>query len=252
MGAPRREPGRRANEREREIILNKPFYLSRKPVTNKEFRRFRKDHDSGAAQEHLLNGDDQPVVNVSWEDAVQFLNWLSRQEGLVPFYRESGDTFVPANQNAHGYRLPTEAEWAYAARIAEREKSDRFPWQGSFPPRKVTGNFADESARTLLPNIIGGYNDGFPVTSPVGTFPPNQAGFYDMGGNVSEWCHDYYTAYTSSTAKAVNPLGPESGTHRVIRGSSWRDSSIMELRLSYRGYHRQGQDYVGFRIARYP
>ena len=252
MGAPRREPGRRSNEREREVMLEKPFYLSKKPVTNKEFRRFRKDHDSGAFGELSLNGDDQPVVNVSWEDAVRFLNWLSLQEGLPPFYRESGNTFVPVRQDGQGYRLPTEAEWAYGARAAGQTKNERYPWHGSFPPREVSGNYADESARTLLPTIISGYNDGFPVTSPVGSFPPNEAGFYDMGGNVSEWCHDYYTAYTGSTVQAVNPMGPESGTHRVIRGSSWRDNSVAELRLSYRGYHRKGQDYVGFRIARYP
>jgi len=252
MGAPRREPGRRANERERQVVMDKPFYLSKRLVTNKEFRRFRKDHDSGAVGEHSLNGDDQPVVNVGWEDAVEFLNWLSLQEGLPPFYRKIGDTFVPVSNDAPGYRLPTEAEWAYAARIAGRIQSDRFPWQGPFPPKQLCGNFADESAKTLLPTIISGYNDGFPVTSPVGKFPENKAGFYDMGGNASEWCNDYYTAYTTDSVETANPMGPTSGTHRVIRGSSWRDSSITELRLSYRGYHRTGQDYVGFRVARYP
>jgi len=252
MGAPRREPGRRANEREREVVLNRPYYLSRKPVSNKEFRRFRNDHNSGAVGELSLNDDDQPVVNISWEDAVRFLNWLSLQDGLTPFYQESGGTFLPVSKDGNGYRLPTEAEWAYAARVAGRNNSDRYPWQGSFPPQQVTGNFADESAKTILPTVISGYNDGFPVTSPVGHFPPNQAGLYDMGGKVAEWCHDYYTAYTGNTGRAVNPMGPESGTHRVIRGSSWRDGSVTELRLSYRGYHRKAQDYVGFRIARYP
>jgi formylglycine-generating enzyme required for sulfatase activity len=116
----------------------------------------------------------------------------------------------------------------------------------------ATGNFADESARRLLPNIISGYTDTFPVTSPVGSFPPNKGGFYDMGGNVAEWCNDYYAAYISSKQNQSDPLGPETGAHRVVRGSSWRDSSITELRLSFRGYQRQARNNIGFRIARYP
>ena len=90
------------------------------------------------------------------------------------------------------------------------------------------------------------------MTSPVGYFPANQAGLYDIGGNVSEWCHDYYNAYTGRLAEAVDPLGPAVGTHRVIRGSSWRDATLAETRLSYRAYHKEARDNVGFRIARYP
>ena len=71
------------------------------------------------------------------------------------------------------------------------------------------------------------------------------------GGNVSEWCHDYYSAAAATLSNKPDPLGPVSGTHRVIRGSSWRDAAITELRLSYRAYHRQPRDTVGFRIARY-
>ena len=73
-----------------------------------------------------------------------------------------------------------------------------------------------------------------------------------MGGNVSEWCHDWYSAYTGKLDDRADPLGPATGTHRVIRGSSFKDGSVAETRLSYRGYHREARNNVGFRIARYP
>jgi formylglycine-generating enzyme required for sulfatase activity len=116
----------------------------------------------------------------------------------------------------------------------------------------VVANLADESARTIVARVIAGYDDGFPVTAPVGSFAADKAGLYDIAGNVSEWCHDYYSAYTTAVTTSPDPLGPASGTHRVIRGSSWRDSSVTETRLSYRAYHKEARDNVGFRIARYP
>lgn len=252
MGAPRREPGRRANERERRVIMEKPFYLTEKLVTNLEYRKFKNQHDSGNLGGHSLNGDSQPVVNVTWSDAVSYLNWLSEQDNLQPFYNKKGQDFVAVSPPTNGYRLPSEAEWAFGARQAGSTTTQRYPWVGGFPPRSVIANFADESAQSLLPQVINGYNDTFPVTSPVGSFSPNNGGFYDMGGNASEWCHDYYSAYTSTLSTSSDPLGPSMGTHRVIRGSNWKDASVTELRLSYRGYHKEARNNVGFRIARYP
>lgn len=251
MGAPRREPGRRANERERRVDMQRPFYLAEKPVTNRDYRAFAKSHSSGNIAGFTLNGEDQPAVNVSWEEAVKYLNWLSQKDGLKPFYIARGNTFIPSEPLNNGYRLPTEAEWAYSARSLGYSNQLRFPWGGSFPPRVVKANYADEAARGFLSNILVGYNDRFPVTSPVGSFPANQGGFYDMGGNIGEWCHDYYTPYSGSLAQQVDPLGPSQGKHRVIRGASWRDASVTELRLSFRAYHREARDNVGFRIARY-
>jgi formylglycine-generating enzyme required for sulfatase activity len=250
MGAPRREPGRRANERERSVIMKRPYYLAEKLVTNGEFRRYQKQHSSGQSGGYSLDGEDQPVVRVRWEDAVRYLNWLSEEDNLEPYYVKQGETYAAATPQGSGYRLPSEAEWAFAARKAQ-QKSQRFPWRGGYPPRSVMANFADETAADLLPRVLPGYNDGFPVTSPVGSFPANQGGFFDFGGNVAEWCHDYYSAYTGALDNSVDPLGPVTGIHRVIRGSSWRDSAITELRLSYRGYHREARDNVGFRVARY-
>ena len=253
MGAARREPGRRANEQERTVQLSRSFQLAIAPVTNGEFRRFKPSHRSGSAGGRTLDGEKQPVVNVSWEDAAQFCNWLSLKQGLPEFYKKQGKTMVPVSPVNTGYRLPTEAEWAFAARIAGRQERARYPWPGKFPPRVLSGNFGDESARTLLPVVIRGYNDGFAVTAPVGSFPKNPGGFFDLGGNVSQWCHDWYTPYAGigEQKAGVDTMGPGSGTHHVVRGSSWRDATISSLRLSYRGYSKVAKNDIGFRVARY-
>ncbi len=253
MGASRREPGRRANEQQRDVELRRPFALALRTVTNGEFRRFRPGHHSGTVAGHSLDTENQPVVNVSWDDAARYCNWLSDRQGLSRFYRERSGHMVAVSPVTGGYRLPTEAEWAYAARVAGGGHSARYPWPGAFPPRIKAGNFADESARGLLSVVISGYNDGYGVTAPVASFPANGAGFFDLGGNVAQWCHDFYTPTPGlgMAVRAVDPMGPASGSHHVVRGSGWRDATITELRLSYRGYSRKGRDDLGFRVARY-
>ncbi len=252
MGASRREPGRRANENEHRVVLKRPFYFSEHEVTNREYRLFQSQHASGTAGNRSLEIDSHPVVNVTWEDAARYLNWLSQKDGLPPFYREKSGKMVPAGAGGTGYRLPTEAEWSFVARIAGRKERARYPWPGSYPPKKSAGNFADESARHLLPVVISGYNDGFAASAPTGSFSANAAGIYDQGGNAAEWCQDYYTAYTGSSGDGeVDPMGPATGSHRVVRGSSWRDASITELRLSYRRYSREATSDIGFRVVRY-
>jgi formylglycine-generating enzyme required for sulfatase activity len=252
MGASRREAGRRANENERKVTMKRRFYLSAREVTNGEYKLFRPQHASGMSGNRSLEIDSHPVVNVAWDDAARFMNWLSRKDGLPPFYREANGAMVVAEAGGIGYRLPTEAEWAYAARMANRKERVRYPWPGKYPPKGKAGNFADESARHLVPTVIEGYNDGFAASAPTGSFPPNPAGVHDLGGNVAEWCHDHYSAFTGKTeAGVVDPMGPASGAHRVVRGSSWRDASITELRFSYRRYSREPANDIGFRIARY-
>jgi len=252
MGAARTEPGRRANEIEHDVVLQRKFYLSEREVTNAEYRRYRARHSSGVAGRSSLDSDSHPVVNVSWDDAARFLNWLSLQDGLPPYYVEQSGRLVASDPRGIGYRLPTEAEWAFAARVAGRQETARYPWPGKFPPGEKAGNFADESARQLLPVVITGYRDGFAATAPTGSFPANPVGLYDLGGNVAEWCHDYYAANSGSARKGdSDPMGPEAGGHRVVRGSSWRDASITELRFSFRRYSREPADDIGFRVARY-
>ena len=149
-----------------------------------------------------------------------------------------------------GYRLPSEAEWAWAARHVEGEDALlHFPWGEKLPPRNRQGNYADRSAQHLVGRIIFGYNDNHIVAAPVGTFDPNSKGIYDLGGNVSEWTHDFY--HIPDPNSTIDPLGPSDGEYHVIRGSSWKHGTITELRLSFRDYGSEGRDDVGFRLARY-
>jgi formylglycine-generating enzyme required for sulfatase activity len=252
MGASRREAGRRANESARLVQLTRPFYFGTHEVTNGQFRRFRTSHSSGSAEGAALDGDDQPVVNVSWDDAAHYCNWLSRREGLPEAYRESGGRLQAVTPMNTGYRLPTEAEWSYVARILGGQEPSRYPWTGSYPPTSLAGNFADARIADTLAHVVAGYDDGYRGSAPVGRFPARPAGFYDLGGNVAEWMHDYYTVYPGMAEQRVtDPSGPVSGDHHVVRGSGWRNGSITELRLSYRDYSRGPRPDLGFRVARY-
>ena len=247
MGAPRREQGRRSNEVEREVELTRPFYMATTAVTNEQFREFRAKHSSGIVQRTSLDNDSYPVVRVSWSDAVAYCNWLSQREGLPPAYANE-QLITPVTT---GYRLPTEAEWAYAARFAE-DRSLKYPWGDSLPPEEGSGNFADASAKNLLPGVLEDYNDDYPAASPVGRFEPNALGLYDLGGNVSEWVNDRYQANLIPPGQLErDPLGPKSGAVWVLRGSSWRHASVTELRLSYRDSSASPRDDLGFRIVRY-
>ena len=252
MGASRREAGRRANESPRLVQLERPFYLSEKEVTNDEYRRFKPSHDSGSAEGASLNAGTQPVVNVSWDDAARYCNWLSTQQGLAPAYRESAGKMLAVSPMNSGYRLPTEAEWAYAARQLGRQETARYPWAGQYPPTSTVGNFADASIADTLANTVPDYNDGNRVAAPVGSFAASPGGFYDLGGNVAEWSHDYYAVYPGMQETLVtDPAGPASGDHHVVRDSSWQQGGIAELRFSYRDYSREPRPDLGFRIARY-
>lgn len=251
MGASRREAGRRANETLREVDLPRPFYLATREVTNAQYRQFKADHSSQRADRFSLNGNDQPVVKISWEDAARYCNWLSQRDGLTPVYRFSGEQLLEFDPKASGYRLPTEAEWAWVARVTN-EGQLKFPWGDLFPPSGKAGNFADRSAISILGRVVPGYDDGFAVSAPVGSFPPNASGFYDLGGNVAEWIHDFYGQVTKASGRIeTDPMGPDKGKFHVIRDSSWRHGTVVELRLSFRDYGDKARDDVGFRIARY-
>lgn len=256
MGASRREPGRRANESQYEVELTRSLYVGEKEVTNAEFRRFMPNHDSGNENGFDFNESNQPVVSVSWDSAARYLNWLSEQAGLTAAYYESSGEMQAVTPVPNGYRLPTEVEWAFIARfeagLRTREEPLKYAWAGNFPPPPNSGNFAGRSADGNAPAIIRDYDDGFAVTAPVGRFPANRAGLYDLAGNVAEWCHDFYSVrpdYDESILR--DPTGPEIGRYHVIRGSSWRHGRITEMRLSFRDYATQGRSDIGFRIARY-
>ena len=259
MGASRREPGRRPNETLRRTRLTRPFYLGLTEVTNGAYRLFQQGFSSGRIDGNNLNGDKQPAANLSWRQAALFCNWLSQQEDLTPFYRVEDDNIAGFDKNADGYRLPTEAEWAWAARVSAPGGGGagaallKFPWGPAMPPGRKSGNFADRSAAALLGRIIDNYDDGFAVSAPVGSFAANGKGLFDLGGNVAEWTHDFYDIAVSAGQKAaVDPLGPLSGEFHVIRGSSWAHGTVTELRLSFRDYGSKAREDVGFRLARYP
>ena len=251
MGASRSQQGRRANEVIVPVTLTQPFYIGTKEVSNAEFLRFRSTHDSGGDIHPSLAGNNNPVTNVSWADAVEYCNWLSRQEGLTPVYEKRFEKWEVVTPLPDGYRLPTEAEWTWAIRYQARSQATVFPWGNRLPPRRDSGNYADQAAAELVPTVLPGFNDGFASTAPVGSFPANALGIYDGGGNVAEWVQDYYAVPTpGQTTAADDPLGPKRGAHRVIRGSSWRHAGITELRLSYREFGSNGRSDVGFRLAR--
>ncbi len=179
-----------------------------------------------------FKGDNLPVERVSWYDAVEFCNRLSRKEGLTPEYTISGKD-VTWNRSADGYRLPTEVEWEYAARGGNKSRGYRF--SGSDDPKEVAWYSANSGEKT----------------HPVGQKKPNELGIYDMSGNVWEWVWDWYDSDHYSSSPASDPTGPYTGSLRVLRGGSWR-SDARDLRSANRSSGGPSVSLInlGFRIVR--
>ena len=247
LGSTRREPNRRSNETMRKVELKRPFMIGVQEVSNSQFKQFDYGHNSGES----LDSDDQPAVNITWGKAALFCNWLSEKEGLPPAYVEDNGHVMASSVINTGYRLPSEAEWAYCLRSASG-KEGMYPWGKKWPPTEALANIADKSAHNFDFPILENYNDGFPRTAAVGAFKADRNGLYDLVGNVAEWCHDYYGIYNyNPNSVEVEPLGPEYGVHHVIRGSSWRHGTRTQLRLAFRDYSNDKRDDTGFRICRY-
>jgi formylglycine-generating enzyme required for sulfatase activity len=252
MGASRREQGRRANEVRYTVQLTRPFYMGTHELTNAQFREFQPTHSSGIVRRASLDLDNLPVVKVTWEQAARYCNWLSQKESLTPVYVEKQGKLMATVPITNGYRLPTEAEWAWVARYAGGSTPRKYPWGQSMPPPKNSGNYADKAAENLVADRLESYDDGYAATAPTGTYQANPLGLFDLGGNVAEWAHDYYSIRPQSPSElAKDPTGPAQGKYHVIRGSSWKHASISELRLSYRDYADDARPDVGFRVARY-
>lgn len=243
MGAPRHELGQRANEFQKQVQLKKAFYAGKHEVTNSQYRLFKKNH-TGPANE--------PISSIRWIEAAIYCNWLSAKEGLSPFYLFSSSGKASFNSKADGYRLLSEAEWEWLARSAGKRKQTVFPWGDKSVVPKNAGNIADEAANGLTDYYVPNYTDGYAEAAPVGSFPPEPSGLFDITGNVSEFVHDYYSLQPPDPGETfVDPLGPRTGDTHVVKGSSWRSGTRTLLRAAYRDGLSNMRDDVGFRIGRY-
>ncbi|MFD2272051.1 formylglycine-generating enzyme family protein [Undibacterium arcticum] len=178
-------------------------------------------------------GDDHPVVNVTWNDAVAMSKWLSETEGKT-------------------YRLPTEAEWEYSARAGTRTRY----YTGDDPQSLLkAANIFDADAQKKIGKKWAIYalagHDGFAFTSPVGSFAPNAFGLYDMHGNAWAWTADWYGEHYYANSPLDDPKGPATGAVRVRRGGSWHTWSFY-ARSSYRNWNSPDTRYtlVGMRLLR--
>ena len=222
MGSPTGEDGRSDDETQHQVTLTRGFYLQTTEVTQGEWQRVMGNNPS-----HFANcGSDCPVEMVSWMDAVAYANALSLEEGLVECYDGRGNVVGAATiYDCDGYRLPTEAEWEYAARAgsgrAQYGVSGRIAWTG------------DNSDGTV---------------HPVGVLRPNRWGLFDMLGNVLEWTNDVYGPYGDS---ATDPLTATTSSRRVLRGGHWEGARQLS-RLASRGSGSVDYryNYQGFRLAR--
>ncbi len=179
---------------------------------------------------HITNfpqTENDPVVCVSWNDSYNFIQWFNQKTGKH-------------------FRLPTEAEWEFAAR--SRGKEYRFSWGNGIP----SDNIADETANTELLGMTksNGYTDGYAFTSPVGSFKPNKLGLYDMSGNVYEWTADWFQKSYYKNSPKHNPQGPARGTSKVLRGGSWNPlpSLVKTIDRRQAGPGARGS-WMGFRLA---
>jgi len=189
---------------------------------------------------------DDPMVMVSWYGAAAYCNWRSQQDGKELCYNLSTWN---CDFSKKGYRLATEAEWEYAARGGLSGR--RFPWGDTITHSQA--NYYSDSYYSYDISPTRGFHpvwdDVYPYTSPVGSFPVTGYGLYDMAGNVWEWCYDWYGTYSSSPQ--TNPRGPTTGTYRVLRGGGWL-SDAYHCRVAYRGdiFWPGGRDpNYGFRVV---
>ena len=223
------------------------FYMGKYEVTQGEYKALMgknpSDTDRGI-------GDNYPVNQVNWYDAVEYCNALSRREGLNPCYVIDKTRQDPSNNtvyvydklrwivtcsfDANGYRLPTEAEWEFAARGGTGSRG--YIYAGSSSIDSVAWNKDNSGSKS----------------HPVGGKQANELGLYDMTGNVWEWCWDWYGNYSGGSQS--NPSGPSSGSNRVVRGGGWNYNASHSRAANRSNNFLQPYGYTngGFRVVRRP
>lgn len=242
MGSPADEAWRLEDETQHTVTVS-DFYMSIYELTQAEYQEIMGENPSN------FSGDNLPVENVSWMDAIRYCNARSEKEGLVPAYEIDG-RMITWNRSADGYRLPTEAEWEYACRAGtvtpfNTENSisaEEANYYGHYP-YEIEDNYFSQGNLTTKP---GEYRQ---TTVAVDSFSPNAWGLYNMHGNVSEWVWDYYGGYDADAV--VNPSGAETGTLRVYRGGGWNDFA-KNMRSAYRATlaEDKGSFNIGIRLVR--
>lgn len=242
MGSPENEAWRSADEAQHTVTVS-DFYMSIYELTQAEYMDITGDNPSN------FSGDDLPVENISWLDAIHYCNARSEKEGLTPVYTIDGQNVI-WDRSADGYRLPTEAEWEYACRAGtitpfNTETSisaEESNYYGHYP-YEIEDNYFSQGNLTTKP---GEYRQ---TTIPVTSFAPNKWGLYNMHGNVGEWVWDYYSPYSGE--EQSDPSGAESGTLRVYRGGGWNDFA-KNMRSAYRATmaEEKGSFNIGIRLVR--
>jgi formylglycine-generating enzyme len=220
-----------ADERPVRTVQVRAFRLGKYEVTFAQYDAYASATGRPLPDDRGWGRGERPVINVSWEDAQDYVDWLNARTG-------------------GRYRLPTEAEWEYAARGGLEGR--RYAWGDELRPGGIPvanwwqGRFPDENT----------VEDGFLMRAPVGRFPPNRYGLYDMAGNVWEWVADWFDAGYYAVAPARNPRGPAAGAERVMRGGSWMcaENFCANYRVAARSSATPDSalNNLGFRCARDP